>query len=176
MNAIDIILSIILLFGLVRGFFKGFLVELAGLVALILGIYGAVHFSGITLNFLEGFLSWEERYLVLLAFALTFFLIVIAIVLLGRILTKLLNLLALGIVNRLAGAFFGLLKMAFFASLFFMFLNQSEIYSIEKESRENSILYSPVEDMAPLILPSILEEIDELNLFDTSAEENNDGL
>ncbi|HET7361292.1 MAG TPA: CvpA family protein, partial [Salinimicrobium sp.] len=100
---------------------------------------------------------------------------VIAIVLLGRMLTKLLNLLALGIVNRLAGAFFGLLKMAFFASLFFMFLNQSKIYSIEKESRERSILYSPVEDLAPLILPSILEEIEELKLFDTSSEESSRG-
>lgn len=171
MNAIDIILGILLLFGLVRGFFKGFLVELAGLIALVLGIYGAIHFSDKVSHFLQTFLSLEERYLSIIAFALTFILIVFAIALIGKLLTKMISLLALGIVNRLAGAVFGLLKMAFFASLFFMFLNQSKLYSIEKETQVNSVLYFPVEGFAPLILPSILEEMEKLEFFEGASEE-----
>ncbi|MCB0383139.1 MAG: CvpA family protein, partial [Psychroserpens sp.] len=45
MAIIDIILGALLLFGLIRGFLKGLFVEVASLVALIAGVYGAIHFS-----------------------------------------------------------------------------------------------------------------------------------
>jgi len=48
MNVLDIILGALLLFGLVRGFMKGLFVEVASLVALIAGVYGAIHFSSFT--------------------------------------------------------------------------------------------------------------------------------
>ena len=45
MNTFDIIIAGLLLFGFVRGLFKGLFVEIASLVALIGGVYGAMHFS-----------------------------------------------------------------------------------------------------------------------------------
>ena len=45
MNTLDIILAVILIFGFVRGLSRGLFVEVASLLALILGIYGAIHFS-----------------------------------------------------------------------------------------------------------------------------------
>jgi membrane protein required for colicin V production len=45
MNYLDIILAIPLLWGLYKGVSKGIIKELASLVALIVGIYGAVHFA-----------------------------------------------------------------------------------------------------------------------------------
>ena len=45
MSIIDIVLAALLLFGFIRGLFKGLFVEIASLVALVLGIYGAIHFS-----------------------------------------------------------------------------------------------------------------------------------
>lgn len=171
MNSIDIILCVFLLFGLIRGFFKGFLIELAGLVALIAGIYAAIHYSGIIMAVIDGFLDLEERYLLIISFALTFFIVSLIIVLTGRILTKALHILALGIVNRLTGAAFGLIKMAFFASLFFMFLNQFSAYDLGRKAKESSVLYGPIEDLAPLLLPSILSEIEESDLFDPTPGE-----
>ena len=44
MNIIDIVIVVILIFAFVRGFMKGFFVEIASLIALIGGIYGAVYF------------------------------------------------------------------------------------------------------------------------------------
>lgn len=171
MNTIDIILGIFLLLGLVRGFFKGFLLELSGLLALIAGIYAAIHFSAPVQSFLSSFIGWEERYLSLLAFALTFFAVVIVISLIGKILTKMASLIALGIINRLLGAVFGLLKMAFLASIFLMFLNQTQVMALEEETTESSILYEPVAKMAPLLLPTIIREINEGELFNPSSEE-----
>src|SRR5690606_16214148 len=110
MNIIDIILLVFLLFGFIRGFIKGFFVELASLVGLIAGIYGALHFSYIFVDLLEGWISWEKKYIELSAFGITFILIVVAVALLGKLLTKISNIIALGLVNKFLGALFGLLK------------------------------------------------------------------
>lgn len=176
MNSIDVILSIFLLFGMIRGFFKGFLIELAGLIALIAGIYIALHYSAVTFAILEDLLGWNENYLLIFSFVLTFFIVVLIVVIIGRILTKLLNLVALGIFNKLAGALFGLIKMAFFASLFFMFVNASPAFSLGEETKEASILYDPVEDLAPLLLPSIIEEMQRLKFFDQTSEEKDPSI
>ncbi len=175
MNIIDLLLSIFLLLGLVRGLFKGFFVELAGLVALIAGIYAAIHFSSGTYAFLSSFISWDEKYLAILAFATTFFLVALLVSLAGQLLTKMVSMLALGIVNRLAGGIFGVLKMAFLASIFFMFFENFAIFEPEPETKEASILYEPVRVLAPAILPGIIEEVKEGDLFETpeEAEEEN---
>ncbi len=59
MNNLDIILSVILGFGLVRGFLKGFIWELASLVSVVLGIYGAIHFSFYIFDFLKETLHYN---------------------------------------------------------------------------------------------------------------------
>lgn len=171
MNVIDLLLGIFLLLGLVRGFFKGFFVELAGIVSLIAGIYAAIHFSDGMYAFLESFISWEGKYLSLLSFATTFFLVVLIISIMARMLTGVVNLLALGILNRIFGGVFGLLKMAFLASIFFYLISKTEVAIISEESRNTSVLYLPVARLAPIFLPSIIEEVKEGEIFETSPEE-----
>ena len=46
MSVVDIVLGSLLLFGTVRGLMKGLFVEVASLIALVVGVYGAIHFSG----------------------------------------------------------------------------------------------------------------------------------
>lgn len=168
MNVIDIILAILLLFGLVRGFMKGFFVELASLVALIAGIFGAIHFSYFASNYISKNVEWSENTVNLVAFAVTFIIIIIAISLAGKLLTKLANIVALGILNKILGGAFGLLKMAFLASvliLFFEAINKNEVL-IDNSTIEGSTLYDPVQSIAPMILPSILKEAKERDLLD----------
>ena len=45
MNIFDVITTIILLYGLINGFIKGFVVEVAGLISLVLGVMGAFKLS-----------------------------------------------------------------------------------------------------------------------------------
>ena len=54
MAIIDIILGALILYGLVKGLSKGFFVEIASLLALLAGVYGAVHFS----NYAAELLKW----------------------------------------------------------------------------------------------------------------------
>ncbi|MFD2915139.1 CvpA family protein [Psychroserpens luteus] len=160
MAIIDIILGALLLFGLIRGVMKGLFVEVASLVALVAGIYGAIHFSNFAAEFLDSRLDWEEKYINIVAFAVTFVIIVLIIALAGKALTKLADFAALGIINKLLGGVFGALKIGLILSiLLIVFDNMNNaIPFADKEDLEDSILYKPVKGLAPLIFPGILNK------------------
>ena len=163
MNIFDIIIAALLIFGFVRGLMKGLFVEIASLVALIGGVYGAIHFSYFIADFLKESVSWKEEYISLAAFAGTFVVIIIIIALLGKMLTKLANFAALGILNKILGGVFGALKIGLILSVVFIFFGKmnNTIPFVEKETLNNSILYNPVKKIAPTIFPSIIKEIKE---------------
>ena len=102
MNYFDYILLVPILYGLYRGFTKGLILELASLVALVAGIYGAIHFSSFTFEYLNEFVEVEPSYLQLASYGLTFLLIVLVITLTGKVLTLLVKMVALGFINRMA--------------------------------------------------------------------------
>ncbi len=160
MTIIDIILGALLLFGLVRGLMKGLFVEVASLVALIAGVYGAIHFSDFAAGFLDGKLDWDEKYINIVAFAITFVIIVLAIAMAGKALTKLANFAALGILNKLLGGVFGALKIGFILSILLIVFDNlnNTIPFADKDDLEQSILYKPVKGLAPMIFPSILNK------------------
>lgn len=160
MNIFDIIIAALLLFGFVRGFLKGLFVEIASLVALIGGVYGAIHFSYFIGDFLNESVSWAEEYISLAAFAGTFIVIIIVISLLGKALTKFADFVSLGIMNKILGAVFGALKIGLILSVVFIFFSKMNdtIPFIKKETLESSILYNPVKKIAPLLFPSIIKD------------------
>ena len=160
MALIDIILGALLLFGLLRGFMKGLFVEVASLVALVAGVYGAIHFSNFVAEFLESKVEWDEKYINIVAFAITFIIIVLAIALAGKALTKLADFAALGILNKLLGGVFGALKIGLILSvLLIVFDNMNtKIPFANNQDLEDSILYKPVKSLAPMLFPDILNK------------------
>ncbi|MDR5591243.1 CvpA family protein [Christiangramia sp. SM2212] len=172
MNTVDIILSLVLLYGLVRGFFRGLLAELASLIGIVAGIYGAVHFSHFLGEFLSEIVDWKMQYINLISFAITFVLIVFLISLAGKMLTKIAAFAALGIVNKLLGGVFGLIKSAFVASVIIMFFKATNerIEIVEDKTLDESILYQPVASIAPIILPSIIKQVKERDLLNDDEE------
>lgn len=164
MSVLDIILILLLLFGLVRGFMRGLFVELASLVALLAGIYGAIHFSNYAATLLENQVDWEQKYISAAAFAITFLVIVLIITLAGRALTKLADFAMLGIVNKLLGAAFGFVKTAFVLSIILVIFEKISptLLVISDDRKEGSVLYNPIYSLAPKVFPIILEEREKL--------------
>ncbi|TYA74356.1 CvpA family protein [Seonamhaeicola marinus] len=158
MGVIDIVLGALILFGLIRGLMKGLFVEVASLVALVAGVYGAIHFSNFAAEFLTEKVEWNEKTINIVAFAITFVVIVLAIALAGKALTKLADFAALGIINKLLGAAFGALKIAAILSVVLIIFDRfnKTIPFADKEDLESSILYQPVKNLVPTIFPSIL--------------------
>lgn len=163
MNILDIILAALLLFGLVRGFMKGFFVEVAGLAALALGLYGAIHFSHYASSYLENSVSWNEKHIQIASFAITFLVIIILVSLIGKLLTKIADVAALGLFNKFIGGLFGAAKIGLILSVVlvvFSKLNRTIPFLTEEQLNE-SVLYKPVKGIVPLIFPNIVQEDDE---------------
>mgnify|MGYP000623611942 CR=1 FL=1 len=158
MNTFDIVITAVLILGFARGLWKGLFVELASLVGLIAGIYGAIHFSFFVGNLLVDYVSWEERYITIVSFAITFFIIVLVIALLGKALTKMADFASLGMLNKILGGVFGILKMGLIVSI--VLLVFSKLYDtipfVSKEQQNESVLYEPVKDLAPTLFPSFV--------------------
>jgi len=171
MSVLDIILGALLLFGLVRGFMKGLFVEVASLVALVAGVYGAIHFSNFAAGFLESKVSWDEKYINIVAFAITFVAIIIVISLAGKALTKLADFAALGILNKLLGGVFGALKIGLILSVLLVVFNRMNktIPFVDEDDLKDSILYEPVKSLAPLIFPSIIKTEDDTETPEVEA-------
>lgn len=157
MNLIDFFIIAILVFALVRGFIKGLIIEVASVLALILGIWGAIRFSGFVGQRLTDYFDLSTQYLGVIAFAITFIIIVLLVHLLANILDKLLKAVALGIPIRILGAVFGVLKTALILSIMFVILNtiNDKREFIPRQQLENSMLYYPISDIAPALFPLI---------------------
>lgn len=171
MTIIDIVLGALLLFGLVRGLFKGLFVEVASLLALILGVYGAIHFSNFAASFLESRVDWSEKYINIVAFAVTFVVIILAIGMAGKALTKLADFAALGIINKLLGGVFGALKIGLILSVALIVFDKmnNTLPFVGEKDLEDSILYKPVKSLAPMIFPSILKIKDDVTTSESEV-------
>lgn len=160
MNVIDIVILIILVIAFVRGVIKGLFVEIAGILALILGIYAAINYSyKIAFYVKQIIVDWSDQTYRVIAFVLTFLLVVLLVIFIGKLLTKLADITALGLVNKLLGGVFGVLKIGLILSVCFLIFEKinNTTSLIDKKNLENSQLYTPIKNVSLLVFPSIIE-------------------
>lgn len=172
MNILDVLIGIPILWMAYRGFTKGFVIEITTLLALLLGIYTAINFSFYAGDLIEEYLTLEDKYTSILSFAITFVVVVIVIMLLGRLLEKFIDMIALGFLDKLAGSAFGIVKAVLIVSALLLVINtfdKNESF-ISPNRKANSMLYTPVSSVLPAILPMINFE-DFENPFDDKEEQ-----
>lgn len=159
MNWIDAVIIIILILSVVSGFINGFVKEVASLAALILGIWGAIRFSSFTAGKLYDYFDMTGQYVGIIAFIITFAVIVVLIHFIGIIADKIITSVSLGFVNRLFGMAFSLLKSVLIMSVLFVVLNviDSKRPFLPRERIEESYFYNPISDIAPAVFPIIGE-------------------
>lgn len=164
MNYLDITLAILLLVGLVRGFIKGFIFEIAVIGALFLGTYAAFKLSGLLQPYVHMIGNFSPFTVNLICSILMFTLICVGIFFLAKLFTGLVNIAALGIFNKILGAIFGLLKYAFITSVILYFFNLLDVkkHYLSSDTKAESHLYYPILKMAPALLPLMKEMKDEV--------------
>jgi len=150
-NITDIIIIAALVFGAFAGFKKGFLVEIAGILSLILGVLLGFELMHLGVRTLEPYLG-EKNYLPVAGFLLVFIVVVIGVRFLGKLIKKATDLSPLGTVDNAAGALFGALKVALVISVVFWLLDGSGMILTEN-MKENSFLY-------PYIMPLAAKTMD----------------
>ncbi len=159
MNWIDLAIVVILILAVISGFINGLIKEVASLAALILGIWGAIKFSSFTAGKLYDYFDMTGRYVGIIAFLITFGIIVVIIHFIGLLANKFADAISLGFLNRLLGIVFGLCKTVLIMSVFFVILNAIDArnHFLPKKTIEESKFYNPISDIAPAIFPIIGE-------------------
>ena len=157
MELIDIVLSVVLVFGVFKGFRNGFFLELASLISIMLGIYLAIRFSFITKSYLEKEVSWDAKTIQVAAFAITFIIVIIVVSSLAKAFTSMANFASLGFMNNFLGAFLGLLRTILVVSILLNLLQKVNFENcfLSKETKEKSTLYPIVQEVSKNMYPSI---------------------
>ena len=154
MNPVDLVLGGFVFIGAFQGFRKGLIREITAIVALFAGYIVARTFSPILIPVVNSYLNIPEEWHSWVAFFALFVLGVYLITLVGKFLTQLLKWVALGFLNRLAGAVFGAAKWILVLCLglyFFERFNQWVIL-IHPDQLEGSILYALFQEIGGYLL------------------------
>ncbi len=150
MSGIDITLIIIILIGAYTGYREGFIMELVSFTAIVLGILGGFKLMGKAMLLLAAKFNIDKTVLPYIAFGFVFISIVIGVSLLGRLVKASIDKNFLGRVDQAAGAFLGLLKMTFMASVMIWIVSSLKFNKVESWT-EKSWVYPKVAVFAPLV-------------------------
>jgi membrane protein required for colicin V production len=126
---IDIIFIVLLLAAIVKGYSNGLIIAVFSLLALVIGLAAAIKLSVVTANWLKDAIHVAAKWLPVIAFAVVFIIVVLAVRLGARALEKTAELVLLGWVNKLGGI---LLYIALYTVIFSVLLFYAEKVNLVK--------------------------------------------
>ncbi len=140
-NIIDIIIGIFIIFSAYRGFNKGLIYQLSSLLGLIIGIYGAIHFSNYVSKYLSNSNIIDQQYVKIVSLAVTFIGIIVIIHFIGKTIESIFSFTGLGTLNKLGGVLFSITKQILILSIIIMIITfvNNNIEIINKSYFKNSI-------------------------------------
>ena len=158
MNFIDVFIILALGYAAWKGFKKGFILELFTFLALFMGLYAGIHFS----DYLSKLMISETNhtsYVPVISFILVFLAVGAMVYFAGKALEKVIKVVQLSLVNKLAGIFFSMLKMIFFLGTAIIlsegFDERNDILS--DEMKEGSLFFYPVKNTVTAMIPAFDE-------------------
>lgn len=184
MNYIDLIILILLVVAAVKGATKGFVYEIASLAALIVGVWGAVKFSGATETYLVNRLNFTNQHIDTIAFVITLLIIIVLVHFLGKAIEKIIETISLGVINHVLGLVFSVAKTAFILGVVILLLEKidDKISFIPKDKVQESVFYTPLQNITVSAFPfmielyeNIKEKTDKTNEEDTPVKTQKQG-
>ena len=172
MNLIDLTIIVFVLTASIRGFSKGIISEIIGLLSLITGAYIAIHFSEYFIEYLIKMFNVNEGIAQIISFTMVFISVFILLKMLGALLYKFTNALALGFLNKIAGFIFAGVKVFFLFGL--ILILEKNISIIPTQIKEGSVFYSPTMKMMNNITPKLNKK--NLEQFKKNIEEKKDKI
>jgi membrane protein required for colicin V production len=169
MTTIDIILILPLALAIISGYRKGLIIEIAALVAFIIGIIACLKLTHKVILFVHPW-TGDSKWVPLICYLVVFLAVYLLVMWIGKLLEKVVKIVQLGLINRLLGVLFSLLKMCFFISLVLWLINQ--VHLIPDDVKDHSVVYKALNHFASdtltflsNYLPYVKGEISEIEQF-----------
>ena len=155
MAILDIILLLCFIPAIVSGISKGFVKQVADLVAILLAAWAAFHFSTPLAGWLGQRFTLDPTVLKVISFVLIALVAALLLNLVSTLITKALSALSLGFLNRILGLIFAILKVALVLGLLILLFESlnSTLHLVPEDKLSNAVVYHALRDAANSIFP-----------------------
>ena len=168
MNILDIILAIVLVWALISGLRKGLISQASSFVGLLLGVWLAFEFN----DKLSEWIGVDVEGIA--AYAILFAVGVVVAWIFSRISGWILRGIGLGVVDKIGGALLSLVVYSLVLNLLLgLFRNvNSSLQIVEDKVIEESVLVEPIEKIAGVVFPYLVEAKDAIMESDSFNHED----
>lgn len=150
---IDLLLLVLLVLAVIKGFQRGLIVGIFSFVAIIVGLAAAIKLSALVAGYIGKTVRISEQWLPVISFALVFIGVVLLVRLGANLLEKTVEIGMLGWLNRLGGV---LLYVALYVVVFSILLfYATELQLLSPAAAERSISYSFIQPLGPRVVGSL---------------------
>ena len=157
MNYLDFIIALPLVWGAYKGFQRGIIFEIAMIIGVILGLYLAFKISSLFEAAIGKMVDAQGSTLHIITFFVIFIAVILLMVLLAKFMEGLLKIGSLNMFNKIAGAFFGLLKFALVVSVVLSVFRpvDAQLNLLSAKTKSESYLYQPVVSVSQYLFPAL---------------------
>jgi Uncharacterized membrane protein, required for colicin V production len=147
---LDIVLVILLVLAIIKGFQRGLIVGVFSLVAIIVGLAAALKLSVVAARYIGEAVNISNAWLPIVSFAIVFILVVLLVRLGAGMLQRSVEWTMLGWVNRLGGI---ILYVCLFVLVYSVILfYASQVNLINEESARHSMSYQYIQPLGPAVI------------------------
>ena len=150
---IDIIVLLLLVLAIFKGYTKGLVVAVFSFLAFIIGLAAALKLSTLVADYLGTATSISSRWLPFLAFTLVFIAVILLVTLGAKLIERSLRLAMLGWLNRLGGIFFYTMLYFFVFSVLLFYLQKIPV--LNPETTTSSVTYDWIAPLGPKVVEGL---------------------
>ena len=156
MNLLDIIATLIILYGAFKGYKKGFFISLMGFISLYISLIIGIKYHHILILLIQKTpINLEDNALIVVSIIVSFLFSFLIILQLSKLLKYILDLTLIGFLDDLGRAFLGSLICGFILSFLFNIIDWLNV-KILSDQINNSILYPIIKEIQPILTKYIL--------------------
>ena len=150
---LDIIVAVILILAIIKGYRQGLIVALFSFIAFIIGLAAALKLSVVVAGYIGKAVNVSDKWLPIISFAVVFLIVVLLVRLGAKFIQKTVELAMLGWVNRVGGIllYAGLYILIFSVLLFYA----DQMNFIKPETKTGSVTYSYIQPWGPKLMEGL---------------------
>jgi membrane protein required for colicin V production len=150
---LDIIVAVILILAIIKGYRQGLIVALFSFIALAIGLAAALKLSVVVAGYIGNAVNVSDKWLPIVSFAVVFLIVVLLVKLGAKFIQKTVELAMLGWVNRVGGI---LLYAALYILIFSVLLFYADQMNfIKPETKMESVTYSYIQPWGPKLMEGL---------------------
>ena len=155
MNTLDIVILLLFVPGIIRGLTKGFLEQGISLAGVVLAVWLAFHFFHQVGQLIQRYITVPEKVLPIMGFVAILVVVILAVILLAKLATKIVEMATLGWLNKALGLVFALAATALVLGLLaIVFETMNLRFGLVKSPiLQDSVLYGYLKDLGEIVYP-----------------------